>query len=113
MPLSVSWLRTKLNTWRDDRSWDTCILDEDSASDGDIFPHMFRQAGLGPLIGKRSWGGVVGIDAADLRIITTSAGREGRKVYTHQGLFTPDGRPMILGLATWIVVPPEVAAGQA
>jgi tricorn protease len=37
------------------------ILDENSASDGDIFPAMFRQAGLGPLIGKRSWGGVVGI----------------------------------------------------
>ena len=31
------------------------------ASDGDIFPAMFRQAGLGPLIGKRSWGGVTGI----------------------------------------------------
>jgi tricorn protease len=38
-----------------------CLLSEDSASDGDIFPHMFRQAGLGPLIGKRSWGGVTGI----------------------------------------------------
>lgn len=38
-----------------------CLLDEDSASDGDIFPHRFREAGLGPLIGKRSWGGVVGI----------------------------------------------------
>lgn len=38
-----------------------CILDEDSASDGDIFPYRFREAGLGPLIGKRSWGGVVGI----------------------------------------------------
>jgi tricorn protease len=38
-----------------------CLLNEDSASDGDIFPHYFRQAGLGPLIGKRSWGGVVGI----------------------------------------------------
>ncbi|MBI3679229.1 MAG: PD40 domain-containing protein [Acidobacteria bacterium] len=38
-----------------------CLLSETSASDGDIFPHMFRQAGLGPLIGKRSWGGVVGI----------------------------------------------------
>ena len=37
------------------------ILDENSASDGDIFPAMFRQAGLGPLIGKRSWGGVIGI----------------------------------------------------
>jgi tricorn protease len=37
------------------------ILDQNSASDGDIFPYMFREAGLGPLIGKRSWGGVVGI----------------------------------------------------
>jgi tricorn protease len=37
------------------------ILDENSASDGDIFPWQFRNAGLGPLIGKKSWGGVVGI----------------------------------------------------
>ncbi len=37
------------------------ILDERSSSDGDIFPAMFREAGLGPLIGRRSWGGVVGI----------------------------------------------------
>ncbi|MDH3815747.1 MAG: S41 family peptidase [Acidobacteriota bacterium] len=37
-----------------------CLLSETSASDGDIFPHYFREAGLGPLIGKRSWGGVVG-----------------------------------------------------
>jgi tricorn protease len=38
------------------------LLNENSSSDGDIFPYMFRQAGLGPLIGKRSWGGVVGIN---------------------------------------------------
>ncbi|MEP6920847.1 MAG: S41 family peptidase [bacterium] len=37
------------------------ILDQNSSSDGDIFPYMFKEAGLGPLIGKRSWGGVVGI----------------------------------------------------
>ncbi len=37
------------------------ILDANSASDGDIFPYMFRQAGLGQLVGQRSWGGVVGI----------------------------------------------------
>ncbi len=37
------------------------LLNEFSGSDGDIFPAMFREAGLGPLIGKRSWGGVVGI----------------------------------------------------
>ncbi len=38
-----------------------CLINERSASDGDIFPYMFRQAGLGPLIGTRTWGGVVGI----------------------------------------------------
>lgn len=38
-----------------------CLLDEDTASDGDQFAYVFRAAGLGPLIGKRSWGGVVGI----------------------------------------------------
>jgi tricorn protease len=37
------------------------LLNEFSASDGDIFPYRFRAAGLGKLIGKRSWGGVVGI----------------------------------------------------
>jgi tricorn protease len=37
------------------------LISEDSASDGDIFPYFFREAGLGPLIGKRTWGGVVGI----------------------------------------------------
>jgi tricorn protease len=38
-----------------------CLINENSASDGDIFPYMFRESGLGPLIGKRTWGGVVGI----------------------------------------------------
>ncbi len=38
-----------------------CLISETSASDGDIFPYYFREAGLGPLIGKRSWGGVIGI----------------------------------------------------
>jgi tricorn protease len=36
------------------------LTSETSASDGDIFPYRFRFAGLGPLIGKRTWGGVVG-----------------------------------------------------
>lgn len=38
-----------------------CLLDELSASDGDIFSYRFRHYKLGPLVGKRSWGGVVGI----------------------------------------------------
>ncbi len=38
-----------------------CLLNEFSASDGDIFSYRFRHYKLGQLIGKRSWGGVVGI----------------------------------------------------
>ncbi|MBA4251794.1 MAG: protease [Chlorobiaceae bacterium] len=38
-----------------------CLLDEFSASDGDIFPFRFRHYNLGKLVGKRSWGGTVGI----------------------------------------------------
>jgi tricorn protease len=38
-----------------------CLINEFSASDGDIFPYRFKQYGLGKVIGKRTWGGVVGI----------------------------------------------------
>ncbi|HEV8059577.1 MAG TPA: S41 family peptidase [Gemmataceae bacterium] len=38
-----------------------CLINEFSASDGDIFPYRFRKYKLGKLIGKRTWGGVVGI----------------------------------------------------
>ena len=38
-----------------------CLMNEFSASDGDLFPYRFKFYKLGPLIGKRSWGGVVGI----------------------------------------------------
>lgn len=38
-----------------------CLINEFSASDGDLFPYQFKHYKLGKLIGKRSWGGVVGI----------------------------------------------------
>jgi tricorn protease len=37
------------------------LINETTASDGDLFSNAFRQWKLGPLIGKRTWGGVVGI----------------------------------------------------
>jgi len=35
-----------------------------SGSGGDAFPDYFRKAGLGPLIGSRTWGGLIGISGA-------------------------------------------------
>lgn len=37
------------------------LIDQHSASDGDIVAYRFRKHHLGPIIGQRSWGGVVGI----------------------------------------------------
>ena len=35
-----------------------------SGSGGDCFPFYFKQSGLGPLIGMRTWGGLIGITGA-------------------------------------------------
>lgn len=36
------------------------IINERAGSGGDLLPYMFRAANLGPLIGTRTWGGLVG-----------------------------------------------------
>ncbi|MBX0329487.1 PDZ domain-containing protein [Oscillochloris sp. ZM17-4] len=41
------------------------ITNEGAGSDGDIFSHVFKLLGLGPLVGKRTWGGVIGINPID------------------------------------------------
>ncbi len=38
------------------------ITNEYAGSDGDIFSHVFKMMGLGPLVGHRTWGGVIGIN---------------------------------------------------
>lgn len=41
------------------------LINEMTASDGDMFSHAFRMMKLGQLIGKRTWGGVIGISVRD------------------------------------------------
>ena len=71
-----------------------CLISETSASDGDIFPHYFREAGLGPLIGKRTWGGVVGggniglIDGGSV-FVPRSATNDANGAYIIEGLGVP------------------------
>jgi len=63
LALGFSRTDSRANTYPDGvfRGPMVAILNENSSSDGDIFPAMFREAKLGPLVGRRSWGGVVGI----------------------------------------------------
>jgi len=65
--------RPTYNYWarRDHRDWRTpslshtgpkvMIMNGWSGSGGDAFPYYFREAGLGPLVGTRTWGGLIGI----------------------------------------------------
>jgi tricorn protease len=38
------------------------LIDQGAGSDGDIFPETVRRLNLAPLIGTRTWGGVIGIE---------------------------------------------------
>ncbi len=51
------------------------LVNKYSASDGDLFPWSFKAAGLGTVIGTRTWGGIIGIsgslpymDGTDVRV---------------------------------------------
>ena len=51
------------------------LVNKYSASDGDLFPWSFKENKIGPVIGTRSWGGIVGIsgslpymDGTDIRV---------------------------------------------
>ncbi len=37
------------------------LIDETAGSGGDLFPWMWRKFKVGPIVGKRTWGGLVGI----------------------------------------------------
>jgi tricorn protease len=67
-----------------------CLLNEFSASDGDLFPYRFRKHGLGKLVGKRSWGGVVGIRGS---LPLLDGGYLNRPEFAH---FAADGKDWVI-----------------
>jgi tricorn protease len=70
--------RRVTNYWgvRDGHDWQTPFIAHSgpktmlvngwSGSGGDCLPWMFRQAGLGPVIGQRTWGGLIGMTGVPL-----------------------------------------------
>ncbi|MHC4768214.1 MAG: S41 family peptidase, partial [Planctomycetota bacterium] len=64
-PVTNYWARRDAKDFKwppDAHHGPKCMLINGMAgSGGDLFPWYFREAGLGPLIGTRTWGGLVGI----------------------------------------------------
>jgi tricorn protease len=77
------------------------LIDETAGSGGDLLPWMFRKYKLGPLVGKRTWGGLVGI----LGFLVLMDGA--RVTAPNLAIWTEDG---------WVVenegVPPDVEVEQ-
>jgi tricorn protease len=77
------------------------LIDESSGSGGDLLPWMFRKFNLGKLIGKRTWGGLVGV----LGFPRLMDG--GAVTAPNIGIWTSDG---------WVVenvgVPPDIEVEQ-
>ncbi len=94
-PIVNAWARRDGNDWLwppDAHFGPKCMLINGLAgSGGDAFPHYFREAGLGKLIGTRTWGGLVGISGNPQLVDGT-----GINVPTF-GFYRPDGRWAIEG----------------
>ena len=68
-----------------------CVINEFNVSCGEEFPHRFKGLGLGPLIGRRTYGGEIGSSPGwplmDGGVISVP----------NYGMFTPDGQWVIEG----------------
>ena len=62
------------------------IINEYAGSGGDLMPWMFRREQIGPLIGKRTWGGLVGIGGYPVLM------DGGTVTAPHFGFYSPDGK---------------------
>jgi len=64
-PLYNYWARRDHRDWRSPlvahAGPKVMLINGWSGSGGDAFPYYFRKAGLGPLVGTRTWGGLIGI----------------------------------------------------
>ncbi len=78
------------------------LIDETAGSGGDLLPWMFRKEKLGTLVGKRTWGGLVGTLGFPVLL------DGGRVTAPDLGIWTPEGG--------WVVenegVPPDVEVEQ-
>jgi tricorn protease len=62
------------------------IINEYAGSGGDLMPWMFRRAKIGPLVGKRTWGGLVGIGGYPVLI------DGGSVTAPHFAFYSPEGK---------------------
>jgi tricorn protease len=77
-----------------------------SGSGGDAFPDFFRKKGLGPLVGKRTWGGLIGISGTPAFVDGGSITAPSFRMYNPDGTWFKEGH----GVDPDIVVDEDLGA---
>ena len=87
------------------------IADEGAGSGGDMLPYMFRKFGLGPIVGKRTWGGLVGIGGYPVLMDGGTVTAPNFAIWTPDGGFIieNEGVPPDHDVTMW---PKDVIAGK-
>ena len=87
------------------------LIDETAGSGGDLLPWMFRNFEMGPLIGKRTWGGLVGTLGFPTLLDGGSITAPNLAIWVEDGGFVVEnvGVPPDIEVEQW---PAEVIAGR-
>ncbi len=85
------------------------LIDETAGSGGDMLPWMFRKLEMGPLIGRRTWGGLVGVLGFPILMDGGSITAPNLAIWTEDGFIVENvGVPPDIEVEQW---PAEVIAG--
>jgi tricorn protease len=87
------------------------IIDEGAGSGGDMLPWMFRKFQVGPIVGKRTWGGLVGISGTPVLMDGGSVTAPSFAIWVPDGgwVVENEGVPPDHDVAMW---PKDVIAGR-
>ena len=86
------------------------IIDETAGSGGDLLPWMFRKLELGTLVGKRTWGGLVGVLGFPTLMDGGGITAPNLAIWTEDGFVVENvGVPPDIEVEQW---PADVSAGR-
>ena len=86
------------------------IIDETAGSGGDLLPWMFNKLGLGTLVGKRTWGGLVGMLGFPVLMDGGFVTAPNLAIWTEDGFIVENvGVPPDVEVEQW---PADVIAGR-
>ena len=110
--------RDPLSSWaiRDGKAWawppfanfgpKVMLINGWSGSGGDVFPDYFRKKGLGPLIGTRTYGALIGIPGTPELVDGSTVTAPAFRMYNPDGTWAKDG----YGIEPDIYVPEDLSA---